>query len=67
LDSQSKRSRAENLKAIQAAFSIGANSLCTGVDQQQASIFLEMIKADKFGLLTNDINQLKKELKECYL
>ena len=31
-------------------------------DPSQASILLEMVKADKFGLLTNDINQLKKDL-----
>jgi hypothetical protein len=26
-----------------------------------------MIKADKYGLLTNDVSQLKKDLQEYYL
>jgi hypothetical protein len=39
----------------------------TLTDPSQATILLEMVKADKFGLLTNDIAQLKKDLQEYYL
>lgn len=42
-------------------------SLYNGVDPQQATIFFEMVKADRQGLLTNDLNQLKKDLQEYYL
>ena len=45
----------------------GALSLYNGIDPQQATLFFEMVKADKFGLLTNDISKLKRELQDYYL
>ena len=46
---------------------INSLSLKNGIDPQQATIFIEMLNADKCGLLTNDVSQLKKDLQEFYL
>jgi hypothetical protein len=66
----SRRSRAinsPNLDGTTFLNALGALSISNGIDPQEASILLEMIKADRYGLLTNDISQLKKDLQEYYL
>jgi hypothetical protein len=46
---------------------LSAYSMARGIEPREASKLVDMIKADKFGLLTNDVNQLKKDLQEYYL
>lgn len=57
----SKRSRSTpqtNLLQVHGVYlnAWGAMSLYNGIDPQQATIFFEMVKADRQGLLTNDLN-----------
>jgi hypothetical protein len=47
--------------------SIGEYSIKQGMAPNEALALIELIKADKNGLLSKDINQLKRDLQDYYL
>ncbi len=59
----------QNAQANGSAFmnALTAYSVARGIDPRDTSVLVDMIRADRHGLVTNDVNQLKKDLQEYYL